>query len=131
MQINRLKIISRVFFFSLLVGTLLTSINADEMVYEEEASDIIINSLQEKKKHIFLKKLYSRIFFMPIWMQENKLSTSAKDLFLTVQLDSTLDKNGKLYKSAFDLEAAAQNLYALPSTVAQKIVLEFKISQLY
>jgi len=104
---------------------------AGSLTFQENASDLMLNSLQEQPEHSFLRKLYTRVLFMPVWMHENSFSSSAKELFTQIQNDGTLDKNGQLYKDAFLLEEEAQNVYENGGTLAQKINLEFKISQLY
>ncbi len=101
------------------------------LAFQENASNVMLNSLQRQPEHSFLRKLYTRVLFMPVWMHEDSLSTSAKELFAQIQNDGTLDKNGQLHKDAFLLEEEAQNIYANDGTLTEKIKLEFKISQLY
>ena len=108
-----------------------TPIVASELEYQEEASDIIMNLLKSQPKKSFLRRLYTQLFFVPVWMHEEKLSPAAKDLFAKIKNDDTLNTLGKLYKSTLALESAAISLYAENGTLAQKIELEFKISQLY
>ncbi len=99
--------------------------------YQEHASELMINALQEQPKQSFLRKLYSSVLFVPVWMHESSLSSAAKELFIQIQNDGTLNKNGQLYKDALFLEEEAGNVYANNGTFVQKINLEFKISQLY
>ena len=99
--------------------------------YQEEASDIIMNSLQIQPKKSFLRRLYTQLFFVPVWMHEERLSPAAQDLFTYIKEDDTLNTLGKLYKSNLALESRAVSLYAEGGTLTQKIELEFKISQLY
>jgi len=99
--------------------------------YQEHASELMINALQEQPKQSFLRKLYSSVLFVPVWMHESSLSSAAKELFIQIQNDGTLNKNGQLYKDALFLEEEAENVYANNGTFVQKINLEFKISQLY
>ena len=101
------------------------------LAFQENASDLMLNSLQGQPKHSFLRKLYTRVLFTPVWMHESSFSSSAKELFTQIQNDETLNKNGQLYKDSFLLEEEAQNVYANDGTLAEKINLEFKISQLY
>ncbi|WP_415406876.1 L,D-transpeptidase family protein [Sulfurovum sp. CS9] len=101
------------------------------LAFQENASDMMLNSLQGQPKHSFLRKLYTRVLFMPVWMHESSFSPSAKELFIQIQNDGTLNKNGQLYKDSFLLEEEAQNVYTNDGTLAEKINLEFKISQLY
>lgn len=117
-------------FFSFIFITL-TQISASEIAYQEEASDIIMNSLQTQAKKSFLRRLYAQLFFIPVWMHEKKLSPAAKDLFNQIKNDGTLNKLGKLYKGTLALESTALSLYEGDASVAQRIELEFKISQLY
>jgi len=99
--------------------------------FQEYASDLMLNSLQSQPKQSFLRKLYSRVLFVPIWMHEESLSSAAKELFTQIQNDGTLNKNGQLHKDSLLLEQEAQKIYAKYSTLSEKINLEFKISQLY
>jgi len=108
-----------------------TGLEASVPEYQEAASEIIMNSLQGQPKRSFLRKLYSQLFFVPAWMHEAGLSSAAKDLFSHIKDDTTLDRSGKLYGDTLRLEAKAQEVYESNDTVAHKIDLEFKISQLY
>ncbi len=109
----------------------ITSATASELAYQESTSEIIMNSLQGQPKHSFLRKLYTQLFFVPAWMHEKGLSQAAKELFSHIQHDNTLDKMGKLYQDSLLLKNRAEEVYARGGTTAQKIDLEFKISQLY
>ncbi|RUM71293.1 MAG: murein L,D-transpeptidase, partial [Sulfurovum sp.] len=104
---------------------------ASELEYQEVASEIIMNSLQEQQKNGFLKKMYRQLFFVPVWMHEKGLSVAANDLFAQIQEDGTLDPNGKLSKDAILLQNEAKKIYTNNGSITQKIDLEFKISQLY
>jgi len=116
----------------LLLGMVHTTIlSASELEYQEKASDIIINSLQAQKQKGFLYSLYQRLFFIPAWMHENRLSPAGQDLFETIKKDETLDKTGRLYTDTLNLETEIHKIYTTKGTIAQKIALEFKLSQLY
>lgn len=108
-----------------------TSALASEFAYQEKASDIIMNSLQQQKSKGFLLDLYKTLFFIPEWMHEKNISPAAKELFKTIRTDGTLDKAGKIYMHAKQYAQEAKKLYATQASIAQKIALEFKISQLY
>jgi len=110
---------------------MIQGINASELEYQEVASEVIMNSLKSQPKRSFLRKLYTQLFFVPVWMQEQKLSSSAKSLFSQIKNDATLDKLGKLYQNALNLETKTQEVYTPKGTTLQKIELEIKISQLY
>ena len=109
----------------------MTALKASDLEYQETASEIIMNSLQGQPKRSFLRKLYTQLFFVPAWMHDKGLSVAAKELFAHIKHDGTLDKMGKLYQDTLLLESRAHEIYASHGTVAQKIDLEFKISQLY
>jgi murein L,D-transpeptidase YcbB/YkuD len=99
--------------------------------FHEVASTVMINSLQTQPTNSFLKQLYSRLFFVPVWIDENSVSSFSKELFSQITQDTTLDKTSKLYQDAILLEQKAQDIYSSNGTLYQKVDLEFKISQLY
>ncbi len=108
-----------------------TALNASELEFQENASEVMINSLQAQPKHSFLKKLYRQLLFVPVWMREKFLSPAAKEFFAYIKDEGTLNRNGDMFQSALLLEKKANDLYANSATLAEKINLEFKISQLY
>ena len=108
-----------------------TVLHADEIAYQEHASDIILNSLQSEEKHSFLRKAYKQLLFTPVWMHEKGLSTAAKELFDYIAHDETLNKEGKLYQDSLILRRMAENIYARGGDIYDKVSLEFKITQLY
>ncbi|GIU01163.1 hypothetical protein TSL6_16690 [Sulfurovum sp. TSL6] len=99
--------------------------------FHEVASTVMINSLQTKPSNSFLKKLYRQLFFVPVWIDENSVSSFTKELFGQINQDKTLDKTSKLYQDAHRLEREARDIYGSNGTLSQKVDLEFKISQLY
>jgi len=117
--------------FSFLLFMQTPTLQAGELEFQEQASEVMMNSLQSQPKQSFLKKLYRQLLFVPVWMREKSLSSSAKEFFAYIEDDKTLDKNGDMYQSALRLKEKANALYANASTLTQKINLEFKISQLY
>ena len=106
-------------------------VKANELEFQEKASEIILNSLQTESKRSFLRKAYKELLFTPVWMRENALSPAAKELFKYIRNDNTLNKHGKLYKDSSILEKMAENMYASGGNIYAKVSLEFKISQLY
>ena len=118
---------------SMLAAMFLTQASAEEKMieYHDVASTVMLNALQEQPGNSFLKKLYTQLLFVPVWMNEEELSPSAKALFEYVKNDPTIDPDGELYQELLALEAAAENLYANNGTLVQKMELEFKISQFY
>jgi len=117
------------FVFLLTMQT--TKLNANELEYQDSASEIILNSLQTEDERSFLRKAYKELLFSPVWMHKNALSKAAKELFAYIQNDETLNKNGKLYKDSAVLKQMAEDLYARKADIYDKVNLEFKITQLY
>jgi len=99
--------------------------------FHEVASTVMINSLKTQPKDSFLKQLYTRLFFVPVWIDEESVSTFSKELFRQIEEDKTLEATSKLYQDAVLLQQKAQDIYASNGTLSQKVDLEFKISQLY
>jgi len=123
-------------YFSVAIVALLFSLQtvdleASELDYQEQASEIILSSLKSEPERSFLRKLYKELLFTPVWMRERSLSPAAKELFAYIRNDHTLNKHGKLYKDSTVLEQMAENIYAENRNIYAKIGLEFKISQLY
>jgi murein L,D-transpeptidase YcbB/YkuD len=106
-------------------------LEASELAFQERASEVIMTSLQTQPKQSFLRKFYSSLLFLPIWMHEKSLSPAAKELFDYIQHDETLNKHGRLYRDAVLLEEEAKALYDGSASLQEKLRLEFKISQLY
>ena len=107
------------------------SVSASEFAYQEKASDIIMNSLQQQKSKGFLRNLYKQLFFVPVWIHEKSLSLAAEDLFTAIENDKTLDREGRIYQNAIRYKTEAQTLYTTHIKISEKVALEFKISQLY
>ena len=120
-----------VIVFAFIFSLQTIEVKANELVFQENASEIIFNSLQTQPDHSFLKKLYKEVLFMPVWMREKSLSPAAKELFETIRDDGTLNKKGTLYQDNLLLEQRAEEIYAFNGSMAEKLTLEFKISQLY
>jgi murein L,D-transpeptidase YcbB/YkuD len=99
--------------------------------FHEVASTVMMNSLQTQPQNSFLKQLYTRLFFVPVWIDEDTPSSFSKELFRQIKEDKTLESSSKLYLDAVRLEQRAQEIYGSNGTVSQKVDLEFKISQLY
>ena len=99
--------------------------------FHEVASTVMINSLQTQPQNSFLKQLYTRLFFVPVWIDENSVSSFSKEIFRQIREDKTLETTSKLYQDAVRLEQKARDIYASNGTLSQKVDLEFKISQLY
>ena len=96
--------------------------------FQDAAAEVMINALETQPKKSFLRQLYTRLLFVPVWVDASGMSPYAKELFAQIKGDATLDKHGKLYRDALALEAQAQTV---GESLTDKLTLEFKISQLY
>ncbi len=132
---NKMKTSLQTYFslmaFALILSLFATVVQANELEYQERASEIIHNSVKSEVKNSFLKKLYTELLFTPVWMRNTSLSPAAKELFSYIQNDDTLNKNGKLYKDSILLQKMAEMVYAQNKNIYAKVSVEFKISQLY
>jgi len=119
--------------FALLVTCLLpqgSSANGN-LEFHEVASTVMLNSLQPQPKNSFLKKLYTQLLFVPVWIDEDAPSSLAQELFTLIKEDKTLDHSSNLYQDTLHLEQKVREVYGTNGTLVQKVDLEFKISQLY
>ncbi len=117
-------------FMATLISTQGASANSN-LVFHEAASTVMMNSLQTQSKDSFLKQLYTRLFYVPVWVDEDAVSSFGNELFTQITEDQTLEASSKLYQDAIRLQQKAQDIYASNGTLSQKVDLEFKISQLY
>jgi len=108
-----------------------TTVQANQLAFEEHATDVIYNSLQAQPTGKFLRKFYKQLLFLPAWMHERDLSSAAKGFFAMVREDFTLDPNSDLALKARIIEEEARSLYTLHGTFLQKMEMEFKITLLY
>jgi murein L,D-transpeptidase YcbB/YkuD len=122
---------NKIILHFLLIGCLSFGAYANELDYQDNASIVISNSLKAQKNHPFLQKLYKQTLYMPIWMGEKSLTKQAKELFAYIENDKTLNHLGKLYNDAKYLHQKAQEVYSSGGDLAQKVSMEFKISQIY
>ena len=99
--------------------------------FHDVASSVMMNSLKTQPKNSFLRKLYTQLLFVPIWVKEESLSPLSGELLVLIQNDKTLLKSSKIYKDALQLDQKAKELYSNNGTLYQKVDLEFKLSQLY
>ena len=99
--------------------------------FHDVASSVMLNSLKTQPKNSFLRKLYTQLLFVPIWVKEESLSPLSGELLVLIQNDKTLLKSSKIYKDALRLDQKAKEVYGNNGTLYQKVDLEFKLSQLY
>ena len=115
---------------SILLCSISLSANA-HLEFHDVASTVMINSLEPLPEDNFLRKLYSQLFFVPVWVQEEKPSSLSSELFAHIQNDKTLPQSSKLKQDALYLSQMAKDIYSSNGSLTQKVDLEFKIAQLY
>ncbi len=99
--------------------------------FYESAIQHIANSVK-KSQNSNIKEIYSKLYYVPIWVDEESLSYMTKNLFDQIKSDATVSPLSKLYQSYSAAEKLALALYSnSASSVAQKMDLELKISTLY
>ncbi len=99
--------------------------------FHDVAATVMMNSLQPLDKNNFLRKLYTQLFFVPVWVKEDALSSLSQELFAHIQNDNTLLEGSKLKQDALLLAQLGEKVYVANDSLKQKIELEFKIAQLY
>ena len=99
--------------------------------FHDVASTVMMNSLQTQPKNSFLRKLYTQLLFVPIWVKEDSLSPLSGELLVLIKNDKTLLESSKLHQDAMLLDQKAKEIYSNSGTLYQKVDLEFKLSQLY
>jgi len=122
----------RHFLIMLLLSSSFSKLLADTALsFHEVASTVMINTLQKQDKNSFLRKLYTELFFVPVWIDEESLSNFSKELFRQIKTDKILSKGSQLYRDTLAIEEEARNIYTPEGKLYQKVELEFKIAQLY
>lgn len=102
-----------------------------DVTFHDVTATIMMNSLEKLPKTHFLRTLYTRLFFVPVWVQEEKLSALSKELFTHIKEDKSLLETSKLKQDALHFEKRAEEIYATNASVKEKVSLEFDIAQLY
>jgi len=102
-----------------------------EATFHDVTSTVMMNSLEALPQKHFLRQLYTQLFFVPVWIQEEKLSTLSEELFEHIGNDKTLKESSKLKQDAKELAQSAKQMYAAYASLKEKVSLEFKIAQLY
>lgn len=132
-----IRIKKRMKYFCSRIGILFTFLwsmhlyaNTD-VKFHDVSSTVMMNSLEPLPQNSFLRKLYTQLFFIPVWVQEENPSLLSEELFTHIQNDKTLPPYSKLKKDALYLSKMSQDIYAFNGSLMQKIDLEFKIAQLY
>ncbi len=101
----------------------------DHITFQDAAAEVMMNTLSAQPKNNFLRQLYTRLLFVPVWVDEKGTTRHTEEFFNQILHDATLDKEGKLYQDAQHLAQLNRNL--ADASLAEKLSMEFKISQLY
>jgi len=101
------------------------------MEFQNVSSLVMMQSLETLPKTHFLRKLYSQLMFVPVWVEEENLSRFGRALLSQIEKDRTLEGYSRLKKDAYSLESEADSVYRAYSPLKEKIALEFKMAQLY
>ncbi len=102
-----------------------------QMNFHDASTIIMMNSLETLPKEHFLRELYEKLFFVPVWIDEERLSALAEELFEMIVYDKTLSESSRLKEDAKQLLQKAISLYETIAPLKELISLEFQISQLY
>jgi len=115
------------FFFSFGSG-----VQANNTIaFNDVASTVIMNTLEHSPKKHFLKKLYAEFFFLPLWVEEEKVSDLTQELFEQIRTDKTLNEYARLKQDMYRLESHLKSSAFPALRLVEKMELEFKIAQLY
>ena len=98
------------------------------LAFQDAASDVMMSVLQSQPEESFVKRLYTRLLFVPVWVDASGLTPYTTELFDRIKGDETLDRKGSLYQDALALDAKAQTV---GDSLAEKLALEIKITDLY
>ena len=68
--------------FCFLVGSILLISQAasanTNLAFHDVSSTVMMNSLEMQPKDSFLRQLYTQLFFVPVWVQEESLTPLSK-----------------------------------------------------
>ena len=107
-----------------------TALQAAES-FEDATATMMMHTLQTLPKKSFLRKLYSELLFVPVWVQERNPSALSQELFRHILADKTLSVSSRLKQDANMLKKRVESLYRDDTSLVEKLQLEFRISQLY
>ena len=99
--------------------------------FHDVSSTVMIDSMKKLPKKHFLNQLYNELFFIPVWIQEEKLSHFSEALFSQIKNDKTLSETTTLKEEALSLKQKAKEMYNHYTPIKEKMTLEFDIAKLY
>ncbi|SFV57051.1 FIG00496585: hypothetical protein [hydrothermal vent metagenome] len=126
-----LRFIIGAMLISLLLCSSAAVAKSSDITFSETVSDMMITALKPESGKSFLKKLYTELFYIPVWIKKDKPSRLSQELFDIIKSDKSLERTTNLYRNTLSLEEEMHQLYDYPSSIVQKINWEFKMSQLY
>ncbi|SHO81133.1 hypothetical protein MNB_SV-15-615 [hydrothermal vent metagenome] len=118
----------KVIIILLLTTTTFAFSNSDS--FYVNVTNSITKTLQNKSNNNSIKQVYKNLYFVPIWINEDKLSYLALSLFRIIEKDYTISHNSNIYKRFKALELLSKNVYN-SGDIENKIELELKITGLY
>jgi len=118
-------------FLKIWIVSLVFTLSSFAGGFYENAIQHIVHSVK-KSKSSALKRVYSKLYYVPIWAGEEGISYMAKYLFKHIHEDASISPTSNIATSLTSIEKLATTLYSSSSsTVAQKMDLELKITSLY
>jgi len=130
MQDTIKQILLRLIIFSIMTCST-TLLASNHIKFNDVASIVIADNLSRLPKNNFLRELYTHLFFLPAWIEEDSPSALSEELFDEIIKDKTLPLSSKLMKKTLHIMSEVKEMYARYSKLREKMELEFKISKLY
>lgn len=99
--------------------------------FHEDASVEITKIADAEKPKSFVKDFYTQLYFVPIWVHENGLSTFSKELINQILADKTLLDYSSLKRQASSIQAQGKSENFSNLSIADKIKVELATTELY
>jgi murein L,D-transpeptidase YcbB/YkuD len=110
-----------------ILNSMLTNdLNVSQLKEKEAVYSQLVSRLMGDDKDDRLKAMYELLDYQPIWITEKGLTAYSKDLFSTIETDTTIEKNSTIYSQSQDLKNMK-----LPKEKKAIVVKEFEIAKLY
>ncbi len=115
----------------LFISSLLTLGLLHSGEFHEDASVTITAMIEKEPAKSFTKEFYSQLYFIPVWVHENGLSTFSKELLNQVLADKTLADNAFVKTRAISLLETGMSPSFDSLSVDDKLKVEFAMTGLY
>lgn len=99
--------------------------------FHEDASAIITKTLESESAKNFNKEFYSQLYFVPVWVHEDGLSTFSKELINQILADKTLADDSSLKRKSSEILQAGTSSNFSNLAIEEKLKVEFAMTQLY